>query len=49
LADEAAALWGRPTQSIQGQVGLAFERMIHMAVELEKQQTLPASPSAEGE
>lgn len=39
--------WGRPTQSIEGQVGLTFERMILMATEREERQTLPAGPPAE--
>jgi hypothetical protein len=41
--------WGRPTQSIEGQVGLSFERMILMATERENRQSLPAAPSAENE
>jgi hypothetical protein len=36
--------WGRPTQSIEGQVGLTFERMILMAIEREERQTLSAGP-----
>ena len=32
--------WGRPTQSIEGQVGLTFERMIVMATEREERQTI---------
>jgi hypothetical protein len=39
--------WGRPTQSIEGQVDLSFERMIRMAIERENRQSLPAPPSAE--
>jgi hypothetical protein len=39
--------WGRPTQSIEGQVGLTFERMILMATEREERQMLPAGPPAE--
>jgi hypothetical protein len=38
--------WGRPTQSIEGQVGLTFERMILMATEREERQTLPSGPPA---
>ena len=38
---------GRPTQSIEGQVGLTFERMILMATEREERLTLPAGPPAE--
>jgi hypothetical protein len=41
--------WGRPTQSIEGQVGLTFERMILMATEREEWQTLPAASPAEDE
>jgi hypothetical protein len=41
--------WGRPTQSIEGQVGLTFEGMILMAIEREERQSLPAAPSAENE
>jgi hypothetical protein len=41
--------WGRPTQVIEGQVGLTFERMILMAIEREERQSLPAAPSAENE
>jgi hypothetical protein len=37
--------WGRPTQSIEGQVGLTFERMILMATEREERQTLPSGPT----
>jgi hypothetical protein len=39
--------WGRPTQSIEGQVGLTFERMILMATEREERQALPPGPSGE--
>jgi hypothetical protein len=39
--------WGRPTQSIEGQVGITFERMILMAIEREDRQSLPAAPSTE--
>jgi hypothetical protein len=39
--------WGRPTQSIEGQVGLTFERMILMATEREERQMLPAGPPAD--
>ncbi len=39
--------WGRPTQSIEGQVDLSFERMILMAIEREEQQTLPSGSRAE--
>jgi hypothetical protein len=39
--------WGRPTQSIEGQVGLTFERLILMATEREERRTLPAGPRAE--
>jgi hypothetical protein len=38
--------WGRPTQSIEGQVDLSFERMILMATEREERQTLPSRPPA---
>jgi hypothetical protein len=38
---------GRPTQSIEGQVGLTFERMILMATEREERQMLPAGPPTE--
>ena len=41
--------WGRPTQSIEGRVGLTFERMILMAIEREERTLLPALPSVEGE
>ena len=41
--------WGRPTQSIEGQVGLTLERMIHMATEREERQAFPAGPSADDE
>jgi hypothetical protein len=37
---------GRPTQSIEGRVGLTFERMILLAIERDERQTLPALPSA---
>ena len=36
--------WGRPPQSIEGQVDLSFERMILMAAEREERQTLPSGP-----
>ncbi len=39
--------WGRPTQSLEGQVGLTFERMILMATEREERLTLPAGLPAE--
>ena len=39
--------WGRPTQSIEGQVGLTFERLILMATEREQRHTLPARPPAD--
>jgi hypothetical protein len=39
--------WGRPTQSIEGQVGVTFERMILMATERAEQQMLPARSPAE--
>ena len=39
--------WGRPTQSIEGQVGLTFERMIIMATEREERQMLLAEPPSE--
>jgi hypothetical protein len=41
--------WGRPTQSIEGQVDLSFERMILMAIEREERQSLRAAPSANDE
>jgi Family of unknown function (DUF5681) len=41
--------WGKPKQSIEGQVGLTFERMIVMATEREERQTLPAGPTAKDE
>ena len=41
--------WGRPTQSIEGQVGLTFERMILMATEREERQTCLPWPSGEDE
>ena len=41
--------WGRPTQSIEGQVGLTLERMIHMAAEREERHAFPAGPSADDE
>ena len=39
--------WGRPTQSIEGQVGLTFERMILMATEREERQALLPQPLPE--
>lgn len=33
--------WGKPKQSIEGQVGLTLERMVLMAIERDEQQTLP--------
>ncbi len=39
--------WGRPTQSIEGQVGLTFATMIQMAIEREERLTLPARPPGE--
>jgi len=36
-------------QSIEGQVGLTFERMILMATEREERQAIPRGPSAEDE
>jgi len=39
--------WGRPTQSIEGQVGLTFQRMILMATEREERQALPPGPPGE--
>lgn len=36
--------WGRPTQSIEGQVGLTFERLILMATEREERLTLRVGP-----
>jgi hypothetical protein len=41
--------WGRPTQSIEGQVTLSFEQMILMATEREERLTLPALPTGESE
>jgi Family of unknown function (DUF5681) len=41
--------WGKPKQSIEGQVGLTLERMILMATEREERQAFPAGPSAEDE
>lgn len=41
--------WGRPTQSIEGQVGLTFATMIQMAIEREERQTLPAGPPGESQ
>ncbi len=41
--------WGRPTQAIEGQVSLTFERMILMAIDREEQQALPVLSSSEGE
>jgi hypothetical protein len=41
--------WGKPKQSIEGQVGLTLERMILLATEREEQQAFPAGPSAEDE
>jgi hypothetical protein len=39
--------WGRPTQSIEGHVGLTFERMILMATERDERQTLAAGPPSD--
>ena len=39
--------WGRPTQSIEGQVGLTFERMILMATEREERLALPPQAAPE--
>ena len=41
--------WGKPKQSIEGQVGLTLERTILMATEREERQAFPAGSSAEDE
>jgi hypothetical protein len=41
--------WGRPTQSIEGQVTLTFEQIILMATEREERQMLPALPAGDSE
>jgi hypothetical protein len=40
--------WGRPTQSIEGHVGLTLEQMIIMAIDREEK-TLPGGPNARDE
>jgi hypothetical protein len=38
--------WGRPTQSIEGQVGLTLEQLVLLAVKREEQLSLTAEESA---
>ncbi len=41
--------WGKPTQTVEGQVDLTLEKMIIMAIEREEQLTFSAPPLEEGQ